>query len=57
VAVLKGLEPSEQVVVDGADKLREGLKVKLINRESVPLYEEASSKNHQDDVRKSGNHK
>jgi len=57
VAVLKGLEPNERVVVDGADKLREGLKVKLINRESVPLYEEASSKNHQDDVRKSGNHK
>ena len=57
VAVLEGLQPNEWVVVDGADKLREGIKVKLINRESVPLSEEASSKNHQDDDRKSGNHK
>ncbi len=29
VAVLSGLEPGEQVVVDGADKLREGAKVTL----------------------------
>ena len=33
VAVLEGLQPDERVVVDGADKLREGMKVKLITRE------------------------
>ena len=36
VAVLEGLQPNERVVVDGADKLREGLKVKLITRELKP---------------------
>jgi multidrug efflux system membrane fusion protein len=36
VAVLKGLQPDERVVVDGADKLREGMKVKLITREPTP---------------------
>jgi membrane fusion protein, multidrug efflux system len=35
VAVLEGLQPNERVVVDGADKLREGMKVKLITRESA----------------------
>jgi multidrug efflux system membrane fusion protein len=30
VAVLNGLHPNEQVVVDGADKLRDGIKIKLI---------------------------
>ena len=30
VAVLNGLQPNEQVVVDGADKLRDGIKIKLI---------------------------
>ena len=34
VPVLKGLNPNEQVVVDGTDKLREGVKVKIITRES-----------------------
>jgi multidrug efflux system membrane fusion protein len=33
VAVLEGLQPDERLVVDGADKLREGMKVKLITRE------------------------
>jgi multidrug efflux system membrane fusion protein len=32
VAVLKGLQPNERVVVDGADKLRDNVKVKLITR-------------------------
>ena len=36
VAVLEGLKPNEKVVVDGADKLREGLKVKLIARKPRP---------------------
>jgi len=36
VAVLEGLKPNERIVVDGADKLREGLKVKLITRELKP---------------------
>jgi multidrug efflux system membrane fusion protein len=34
VAVEKGLKPGEQVIIDGADKLREGIRVKLINQES-----------------------
>ncbi|MEF3077100.1 MdtA/MuxA family multidrug efflux RND transporter periplasmic adaptor subunit [Methylobacter sp. Wu1] len=33
VAVLEGLKPGEQVVVDGIDKLREGAGVDLVNRE------------------------
>lgn len=33
VAVLEGLKPGEQVVVDGIDKLRDGAKVELVNRE------------------------
>ena len=36
VAVLEGLQPDERVVVDGADKLREGMKVKFITREPAP---------------------
>jgi multidrug efflux system membrane fusion protein len=36
VAVLDGLQPDERVVVDGADKLREGMKVKLVTREPAP---------------------
>jgi membrane fusion protein, multidrug efflux system len=57
VAVLKGLQPDERVVVDGADKLREGIKVKLITREPASSSDEASSlsakKIHQDKDRKS----
>jgi multidrug efflux system membrane fusion protein len=34
VAVEKGLKPGEQVIIDGADKLREGMKVKLITQEN-----------------------
>ena len=34
VAVEAGLKPGEQVVIDGADKLREGMRVKLITQES-----------------------
>ena len=59
VAVLKGLQPDELVVVDGADKLREGMKVKLITREPAFSPGEASSLpdkiTHQDKDRKSGN--
>ena len=33
VSIEQGLEPGEQVVVDGADKLREGAKVELIGKE------------------------
>jgi len=32
VAVLKGVEPGERVVVDGVDRLREGTRVQLIKR-------------------------
>ena len=36
VAILKGLQANELVVTDGADKLRDNVKVKLINRERTP---------------------
>jgi multidrug efflux system membrane fusion protein len=59
IAVLEGLQPDELVVVDGADKLRESMKVKLIAREPAPASEEASSlpgnKIHQDKAQKIGN--
>ncbi len=59
VAVLEGLQPDERVVVDGADKLREGMKVKLVTREPAPASDEAASlpgkKIYQDKDRKSGN--
>ena len=59
VAVLQGLQPNEKVVVDGADKLREGMKVKLITREPETSSDEAhpltNNKIHQDKGRKSGN--
>ena len=59
IAVLKGLQPNEKVVVDGADKLREGMKVKLITRESAPSSDVASplpgKESHQDRNRKNGN--
>ncbi|MDD2661678.1 MAG: MdtA/MuxA family multidrug efflux RND transporter periplasmic adaptor subunit [Methylococcales bacterium] len=42
VAVFKGLLPDELVVVDGADKLREGTKVKLIARDPASSSGEAS---------------
>jgi multidrug efflux system membrane fusion protein len=60
IAVLEGLQPDELVVVDGADKLRENMKVKLITREPAPSSDEASSllgnKIHQDKDRKSGDY-
>jgi multidrug efflux system membrane fusion protein len=40
VAILKGLQANELVVTDGADKLRDNVKVKLINREQPPSGEE-----------------
>ncbi len=40
VAILKGLQANELVVTDGADKLRDNVKVKLINREQTPSGEE-----------------
>jgi multidrug efflux system membrane fusion protein len=59
VAVLEGLRPDERVVVDGADKLREGIKVKLITREPAPSSDEASSlpvkKMHQNKNQSNGN--
>jgi len=42
VAVEAGLKPGEQVVIDGADKLREGMKVKLITQESKASNEIAT---------------
>jgi len=40
VAIETGLKPGEQVVIDGADKLREGTKVKLITQESKASKEQ-----------------
>lgn len=42
VAVLNGLQPNEQVVVDGADKLRDGIKIKLIARNN-PVATDATT--------------
>ena len=36
VSIETGLAPGEQVVVDGADKLREGAKVELIGKDATP---------------------
>jgi len=58
VAVLKGLQPNEQVVVDGADKLRENMKVKLITREPASSSNVVSLPNKeikQENNRKHGN--
>lgn len=37
VAVLEGLAPGQKVVVDGADKLREGSRVKVIPADGAPV--------------------
>ncbi|MCX7093588.1 MAG: MdtA/MuxA family multidrug efflux RND transporter periplasmic adaptor subunit [Methylobacter sp.] len=59
VAVLSGLQPKEQVIVDGADKLRENIKVKLISRQSGASANEATpvpdKKLHPGKGRKNGN--
>ncbi|MGZ5622283.1 MAG: MdtA/MuxA family multidrug efflux RND transporter periplasmic adaptor subunit [Methylobacter sp.] len=59
VAVLEGLKPNEQVVVDGADKLRENMKVKLIPRQSTSASSETTpvldKKTPQGKGRKNGN--
>lgn len=59
VAVLNGLQPDEKVVVDGADKLRDGMKIKLITRGAAPATEGAAplpgKEGHQGRNRKNGN--
>ncbi len=59
VAVLSGLQPKEQVIVDGADKLRENIKVKLIARQSEASANDATpvpdKKLHPGKGRKNGN--
>ena len=52
VAIDKGLEPGEKVVVDGADKLREGAKVEL----STPESRQAAQKASQNGGAKGGKH-
>ena len=42
VAVLEGLEADERVVIDGADKLRDGMKIKLATREPESSADRAS---------------
>jgi multidrug efflux system membrane fusion protein len=41
VSIESGLSPGEQVVVDGADKLREGAKVEVIARNATPAKDAA----------------
>jgi multidrug efflux system membrane fusion protein len=58
VAVMEGLQPDELVVVDGADKLRENIKVKLITREPALSSDKVSvpgKKIHQDTDRRNAN--
>jgi multidrug efflux system membrane fusion protein len=59
VAVLEALQADELVVVDGTDKLRENIRVKLITPESTDSSEQESllpdKKNHHQKNRKSGN--
>jgi multidrug efflux system membrane fusion protein len=59
VAVLEGLQPNEWVVVDGADKLREGIKVKLIARQPAPSSDDTTHLHgkiiHQENDQKSTN--
>lgn len=40
IAVLEGLTPRQKVVVDGADKLREGSRVKVIPADAPPIANE-----------------
>lgn len=58
VAVLEGLKPKEQVVVDGADKLRDKMKIKLIthNPESDSASPLPDKKSHQGKASKHSNH-
>jgi membrane fusion protein, multidrug efflux system len=37
VAVLEGLSAGEKLVIDGADKLREGSRVKIVKQDNIPL--------------------
>lgn len=46
VAVLEGLGPQQKVVVDGADKLREGQPVKIIGSDKAETTHESSGKAH-----------
>lgn len=59
VAVLEGLQADEMVVVDGADKLRENMPVKLITPESTSALDQVpplpDKKDHRNKNRKSGN--
>jgi multidrug efflux system membrane fusion protein len=45
-AVDEGVAPGELVVVDGADKLREGAKVELANRDATPGAKNGKGGNH-----------
>jgi membrane fusion protein, multidrug efflux system len=42
VAVAEGLQPDELVVVDGGDRLRDGIKVELVSADGTPSKGEAS---------------
>jgi multidrug efflux system membrane fusion protein len=59
VAVLEGLQADDLVVVDGADKLRENMKVKLITPEATAALDQAplipDKKDQRNKNRKSGN--
>lgn len=43
VAVVEGLQPGERVVIDGADRLRDGAKVEVIDRRATAVAAAAST--------------
>jgi multidrug efflux system membrane fusion protein len=45
VAVLEGLAPGEKLVVDGADKLREGSVVKIVKQDNIPIKSSTETPN------------
>ena len=60
IAVLEGLKPNEQVVVDGADKLRDNMKVKVISSKpgsaaDAPPPPLSNQKTHQRKDKNNGN--
>jgi multidrug efflux system membrane fusion protein len=45
VAILEGLAPGEKLVIDGADKLREGSLIKIVKQDNIPITPPANTPN------------
>ena len=52
VAVLEGLAPGEKLVVDGADKLREGSRVKIVKQDNIPVKSATDTPNRETETKK-----